>query len=169
MKKIGLISDTHGWLDETVFKYFEKCDEIWHAGDIGTPDVLEKLGKFKPLKAVYGNIDGTEIRIMTNEFLRWTVEGVDVLMTHIGGRPGNYSTNIRNDLKQNPPQLFICGHSHICLAKYDDKFKFLYLNSGAAGRHGFHHIRTIMRFDLNEKKILNLEVIELGPRSERVF
>ncbi len=168
MKRIGLISDTHGWLDNAVFKYFENCDEIWHAGDIGTLAVIEQLEEFKPIKAVYGNVDGTGVRIITKENLRWSCEGVDVLMTHIGGRPGNYSLNIKEELKRNPPQLFICGHSHICLAKYDSKLSFLHLNPGAAGRHGFHHVRTIMRFQADEGKISNLEVIELGPRSEKV-
>lgn len=169
MKKIGLISDTHGWLDDAVFKHFAHCDEIWHAGDIGTLDVLSSLEKFKPTIAVFGNIDGTEIRKATKETLRWNCEGTDVLMTHIGGRPGNYSLNIRDEIKRNPPQLFICGHSHICLAKFDSQFNFLHLNPGAAGRHGFHHVRTLMRFDANNGKLSNLEVIELGPRSERVL
>lgn len=168
MKKIGLISDTHGWLDESVFRYFESCDEIWHAGDIGTLDVLHQLEQFRPTKAVFGNIDGHEIRIATVENFRLMIDGVDVLMTHIGGRPGRYSSNILDEIKQRPPKLFICGHSHICLAQYDKKYGFLHLNPGAAGRHGFHHIRTLMRFDIGEGKVSNLEVIELGPRSERL-
>lgn len=169
MKRIGLISDTHGWLDDAVFKYFAQCDEVWHAGDIGTLAVLEALENFKPTKAVFGNIDGAEIRRATVENLRWNCEGLDVLMTHIGGRPGNYSKNIRDVLKQQPPQLFICGHSHICLAKMDAKMGFLHLNPGAAGRHGFHHVRTLMRFSVSNGKVQNLEVIELGPRSERML
>jgi len=168
LKKIGLISDTHGWLDETVFRHFESCDEIWHAGDIGTMDVLESLQNFKPVRAVFGNIDGTEIRKATVENLRWKCEDVDVLMTHIGGRPGNYSLNIRSEIIQSPPALFICGHSHICLAKHDAKYNMLHLNPGAAGRHGFHHVRTLLRFDVDKDKLSNLEVIELGPRSERL-
>lgn len=169
MKRIGLISDTHGWLDDAVYKYFAECDEIWHAGDIGTLALLEALEAFKPTKAVFGNIDGTDIRKATVENLRWNCEGLDVLMTHIGGRPGNYSTNIKEELIQSAPQLFICGHSHICLAKMDPKLRFLHLNPGAAGRHGFHQVRTLMRFEVNSGRIENLEVIELGPRSERIL
>lgn len=168
MKKIGLISDTHGWLDEAVFRHFSNCDEIWHAGDIGKLEVLEKLQQYKPTRAVFGNIDGDEIRKATIENLRWDCEGMDVLMTHIGGKPGNYSLNIRNIIKQSPPQLFICGHSHICLAQHDKQYDMLHLNPGAAGKHGFHHIRTLMRFQLDEGKLLNLEVIELGPRAEKL-
>jgi putative phosphoesterase len=166
MKKIGLISDTHGWLDDAVFKHFASCDEIWHAGDIGTTNVLLALEKFKPTKAVFGNIDDTNIRKMTVENLRWNCEGVDVWITHIGGRPGNYATPVVKELRLNPPDLFICGHSHICLVKKDPSSKFLYMNPGAAGKHGFHHMRTLLRFDIDQGKLLNLEVIELGKRSQ---
>jgi putative phosphoesterase len=166
MKKIGLISDTHGWLDPAVFKHFDECDEIWHAGDIGTLDVLEQLRKFKPTRAVYGNIDGHEIRIDCPENLRWKCEEVDVWITHIGGRPGNYALPIKAQIKAHPPQLFICGHSHICLVKMDQAIKTLHMNPGAAGRHGFHKVRTLLRFEIDGKKIQNLDLIELGPRTE---
>jgi putative phosphoesterase len=166
MKKIGLISDTHGWLDPAVFKHFATCDEIWHAGDIGTLDVLEQLRKFKPTRAVYGNIDGHEIRIDCPEHLRWKCEEVDVWITHIGGRPGNYALPIKSQIKAHPPQLFICGHSHICLVKMDHTIKTLHMNPGAAGRHGFHKVRTLLRFEIDGKKIQNLDLIELGPRTE---
>ena len=166
MKKIGLLSDTHGWLDEAVFRHFENCDEIWHAGDIGGGGVLEALQNFKPLKAVWGNIDDAAIRSGTIENQRFVCEGVDVWITHIGGRPGNYATPVRNELRENPPKLFICGHSHICLVSMDKTHSFLYMNPGAAGRHGFHKVRTLLRFDLDQGKILNLEAIELGLRTE---
>jgi uncharacterized protein len=165
MKKIGLISDTHGFLDEAVFRYFSECDEIWHAGDIGTHEVLDKLEAFKPTRAVFGNIDDHSIRTRTSEHLRFKLEGLNIWMTHIGGRPGNYANPVRAELKAYPPGLFICGHSHICLVQADKTTGMIYMNSGAAGRHGFHHIRTLLRFSLHDKKINNLEVIELGKRS----
>ncbi len=165
MKKIGLISDTHGWLDDAVFRHFEACDEVWHAGDIGFPDVLTQLENFKPTRAVFGNIDDSAIRKRTVENLRWNYEGVDVWITHIGGKPGNYATPIKSELILNPPKLFICGHSHLCLVQMDKAINCLYMNPGAAGRHGFHHVRTILRFELDDGKIQKLEVIELGKRA----
>jgi uncharacterized protein len=165
VKRIGLLSDTHGFLDERVFTHFETCDEIWHAGDIGTLQVLGKLEAFKPLRAVYGNIDGTEIRVRTKEHWRWNCEGMDVWITHIGGRPGNYALPVRAELKRHPPGLFICGHSHLCLVQMDKVGRFLYMNPGAAGTHGFHQVRTLLRFIIDQGKISNLEVVELGPRS----
>lgn len=164
MKKIGLISDTHGWLDDAVHHYFSGCDEIWHAGDIGHISVLETLRQFKPVRAVWGNIDDPSIRAVCSENLRFTCEGVDVWITHIGGKPGNYALPVRNALKQNPPQLFICGHSHICKVQMDKNLGFLYMNPGAAGKHGFHQMRTLLRFTLEEGRIQHLEVIELGRR-----
>lgn len=165
MKRIGLISDTHGHLDPAVFKHFDKCDEIWHAGDIGTREVLEQLRAFKPTKAVYGNIDGHEIRVDCPEHLRWNCEEVDVWITHIGGRPGNYALPIKKFIQLHPPQLFICGHSHICLVQMDKKINTLYMNPGAAGIHGFHKMRTLLRFEIDGPKIQNLDLIELGPRT----
>lgn len=164
MKKIGLLSDTHGYLDDAVFKYFEACDEIWHAGDFGTIDVIEKLSSFKPFKGVYGNIDDKEIQLRCPEHLRFTCEGVDVWMTHIGGYPGRYSSLVKSTIVQNPPKLFICGHSHILKVQYDSKLELLHLNPGAIGKHGWHKVRTLMRFELNAGKIENLEIIELGKR-----
>jgi uncharacterized protein len=163
MVKIGLLSDTHGWLDERVFHHFKLVDEIWHAGDFGD-GVLEQLQQFKPTRGVWGNIDGLSVRQQTQEHLRFRCEEVDVWMTHIAGRPGNYAKPIAQSLQQNSPQLLICGHSHICKVQYDQRLKTLYMNPGAAGRHGFHHVRTLLRFSLEQGKIENLEVIELGPR-----
>jgi putative phosphoesterase len=166
MTRIGLISDTHGWLDDAIFRHFEECDEIWHAGDIGDIALADKLAAFKPLKAVYGNIDGTDVRIVHPEHQRFFCEKVDVWMTHIGGRPGNYANPIRQELTRNPPKLFICGHSHLCLVAHDPKYKFLYMNPGAAGRHGFHKVRTILRFSVDGERVFDLQVVELGKRSE---
>lgn len=165
MKRIGLISDTHGWLDDAVFRHFETCDEVWHAGDIGSLDVLKKLESFKFTRAVFGNIDDIHIRHHTAENLRWECEGVDVWITHIGGKPGNYASPIKNELILHPPKLFICGHSHLCLVQMDKSISCLYMNPGAAGRHGFHHVRTILRFELDAAQVKNLEVIELGKRA----
>lgn len=165
MKKIGLLSDTHGYIDDKMLSYFEKCDEIWHAGDIGTTDVSIKIESFKPYKAVFGNIDGHELRVMHPEYMRFTCEGVDVFMTHIGGYPGKYTKRMREYLKKTaPPKLYICGHSHILKVMHDKKKQTLHINPGAAGNHGFHKMRTMVRFDLNEGRIENLEVIELGKR-----
>ncbi len=164
MKTIGLISDTHSYLDEAVFTHFAACDEIWHAGDIGDPEVAIRLAAFKPFKAVFGNIDGRDIRAQYPEHLRFTIEGVDVWITHIGGYPGKYATAIKAEILRNPPQLFIAGHSHILKVQYDAKLSCLHLNPGAAGRQGWHQVRTLMRFQLHLGKIENLEVIELAER-----
>lgn len=164
MKKIGLISDTHSYLDEAVFTYFENCDEIWHAGDFGSLQVADALAAFKPFRGVYGNIDGKEIRVQYPENLRFMCEGVDVWMTHIGGYPGRYASAVKAEITANPPQLFICGHSHILKVQFDQKLKCLHLNPGAAGKHGWQKVRTLMRFDINGDKIENLEVIELANR-----
>jgi putative phosphoesterase len=166
MKRIGLLSDTHGFLDDAVFRYFEQCDEIWHAGDIGDEAVIDALENWKPTRIVFGNIDNTSIRKRTSEHLRFQCEGLDVWITHIGGRPGNYANPIRLELKANPPGLFICGHSHICMIKLDSSLKMIYMNPGAAGRHGFHHMRTLVRFEIDSGKIQQAEVIELGPRTD---
>ncbi len=162
--KIGLLSDTHGYLDESVFKHFEKCDEIWHAGDFGSIAVIDTLEAFKPLKGVYGNIDDKEIRMRYPENLRFDCEKIDVWMTHIGGYPGKYSSLVKPEIYNNPPKLFITGHSHILKVQFDPKIQCLHLNPGAAGKQGWHKVRTLMRFDINEDKIENLEVIELGNR-----
>ncbi|MFM7104479.1 MAG: metallophosphoesterase family protein [Flavobacteriales bacterium] len=165
MARIGLLSDTHGFLDDAVKRYFENCNEVWHAGDIGDEKVIDELNFFKPCRMVYGNIDNHQVRLRTHEHLRFHVAGMDIWMTHIGGRPGNYANPIRDDLKNNPPKLFICGHSHICLIQYDKKHDMLYMNPGAAGKHGFHQLRTLIRFSIESGKVLDVEVIELGKRA----
>ncbi|GAA4133632.1 metallophosphoesterase family protein [Sphingobacterium kyonggiense] len=162
--KIGLISDTHSYLDEAVFEYFKDCDEIWHVGDFGSMEVIEQLAAFKPLRGVFGNIDHKDIRNLYPENLRFTCEDVDVWMTHIGGYPGKYSPLVREEIKKNPPKLFICGHSHILKVQFDAKLQLLHLNPGAAGKQGWHKQRTLMRFDIQADRIENLEVIELNPR-----
>ena len=165
MKRIGLLSDTHSYLDEAVFRYFTDCDEIWHAGDIGEESVIDALEAFKPTRIVFGNIDSVAIRKRTKEHLRFKCEGLDVWITHIGGRPGNFATPVHADLKANPPGLFICGHSHICIVKFDPSLGMMYMNPGAAGKHGFHQVRTLLRFEIEAGKVQNLEVIELGKRA----
>ncbi len=164
MKRIGLISDTHGYLDDAVFRYFDACDEIWHAGDFGTLELADQLAAFKPLRGVYGNIDGQDVRIIHPEHQFFTCEEVKVWMTHIGGYPGKYPAKIKETLLNYQPDLFICGHSHILKVIYDRNLHFLHLNPGAAGKHGWHKVRTLLRFDIFDKKIHNLEAIELGSR-----
>ncbi|NLR63624.1 metallophosphoesterase family protein [Chitinophaga varians] len=161
MKKIGLMSDTHSYLHPQVFKYFEEVDEIWHAGDIGNVALADQLEAFKPFRAVYGNIDGADIRIRYPETLRFTVEGVEVLMTHIGGYPGKYAPGVREALKKDPPKLFICGHSHILKVMPDPALQLLHMNPGACGQQGWHKVKTLLRFRLDQGRIEQLEVIEL--------
>lgn len=164
MKKIGLISDTHSFWDEKYISYFESCDEIWHAGDIGSMTLLGQLRLCRPVRAVYGNIDTQEMRWELPEIQRFTLEGVDVLIKHIGGYPGKYDPSVWKILYTHPPRLFISGHSHIARVKYDPALQMLHLNPGAAGISGFHQVRTLMRFELEAGEIRNLEVIELGNR-----
>lgn len=165
MLRIGLISDTHHFLDDNVFKHFEKCDEIWHAGDFGTIEVANKLAAFKPLRGVYGNIDGQDVRSVYPEKLRWQSEGINVFMTHIGGYPPKYNPTVKKILQADPPQLFICGHSHILKVIYDDKLSCLHINPGAAGRQGWHTVRTLVRLTIDGNNMKDCEVIELGNRS----
>lgn len=165
MKRIALLSDTHGYLDEGIIKHIKECDEIWHAGDVGDISVLNKLSTLAPLRAVYGNIDGQEVRKSVPEHQRFVCEGVSVWITHIGGYPGRYVPKIREAIKAKPPKLFICGHSHILKVMPDKKLGLLHMNPGACGRHGFHKVRTLLRFTLEKGEIKNLEVVELGPRS----
>ncbi|MFT7612031.1 MAG: putative phosphoesterase [Parvicellaceae bacterium] len=165
LKRIGLISDTHGYLDPKVEKYFTSCDEIWHAGDIGSLDVTDELAKIAPVRAIYGNIDDHIIRREFKLHERFICEGVDVWLTHIGGRPYVYDYRIREAITKNPPKLFICGHSHICKVQMDKRLKMLYMNPGAAGVHGIHKVKTLLRFTLDAGNIKDLEVIELGDRA----
>jgi putative phosphoesterase len=165
MRKIGLLSDTHGYLDPAVYKYFKDCDEIWHAGDIGSIQVFDELSNFKPLRAVHGNIDGHQIRTVVPEDLYFEIEGLMVYITHIGGYPGRYNLETKTFLKNNTTKLFICGHSHILKVMYDQAFKLLHINPGAAGNHGFHHVKTMVRFEISDAKPQNLEVIEIGKRA----
>ena len=164
MKKIGLLSDTHSHWDDKYITHFNECDEIWHAGDIGSIEVAEKFEAFKPFRAVYGNIDGQDLRQVYPENNRFTVEGVDVLMTHIGGYPGRYDPRIRSTLFAKPPKIFISGHSHILKVMFDKKIQTLHMNPGAAGIYGFHQVRTLLRFVVDDGDIRDLEVIELGKR-----
>lgn len=164
MKRIGLLSDTHSYLDPQLRGLFDDCDEIWHAGDIGNNAVSDELKKWKPLKAVYGNIDGHELRAEFPEVLRFTEQGVDVMMIHIGGRPPRYAKGILNLIARKPPKLFICGHSHILCVKNDPNLNMLYMNPGAAGKHGFHKERTALRFSLDRGTIQDLELLKLGER-----
>ena len=164
MTRIGLISDTHGFLDEAVFQHFEECDEIWHAGDFGTAAIADRLKTFKPLVGVYGNIDGYDVRSVYPQSQVWNCEGVTVYMTHIGGYPPRYVAGIKQQLVSSGARLFICGHSHILKIMYDDKINCLHMNPGAAGKQGWHKIRTLVRFTIDETDIKNCEVIELGSR-----
>lgn len=160
MKKILLLSDTHSHIDENILKYVKLADEVWHAGDIGDLKVTDAIKKLKPLKAVYGNIDDAKARAEYPEHNRFMCEDVDVWITHIGGYPPRYNNRVREKLKQNPPRLFICGHSHILKVMPDKKLNVLHMNPGAVGIHGFHKVRTMLRFTIDGKKIDNLEVIE---------
>jgi len=164
MKKILLLSDTHSFIDDQILKFVKQADEIWHAGDIGTIDVTDTIKKIKPLRAVYGNIDGSIIRSEFPLDNRFTIEDVDVWITHIGGYPNRYDMRVRNEIKKNPPNLFISGHSHILKVQFDKKLDLLHLNPGAAGKNGFHQVRTMLRFEIDKSEIKNLEIIELGKR-----
>lgn len=164
MPRIGLLSDTHGFFDPRLKVFFADCDEIWHAGDIGNIETADEIAAFKPLRAVYGNIDGHEIRINYPENQRFQYEGMDVWITHIGGYPGNYDQKVRSKIRTNPPKLFIAGHSHILKVIPDKKLGLLHINPGAAGKSGFHLVRTAVRFVIEEGRIRDLEVIELETR-----
>ncbi len=160
MKKILLLSDTHSYFDDDILKYVKQADEVWHAGDIGNLQVSDTIKRLKPLRAVYGNIDDTNARLEFPEFNRFMCEDVDVLITHIGGYPGKYNANIRDILYENPPRIFICGHSHILKVMPDKKLNLIHMNPGAIGKHGFQQVRTMLRFTIDGNKIENLEVIE---------
>jgi uncharacterized protein len=162
MTRILLLSDTHGYIDDRILHYAGEADEVWHAGDIGNIEVADKLKAVKPLKAVYGNIDGHGVRKEYPLNQRFLCEEVDVWITHIGGYPNKYSPAIREEIRANTPNLFICGHSHILKVMNDKNLKLLHMNPGAAGKQGFHKKRTMLRFKIDKKEILDLEVIELG-------
>jgi len=164
MKKILLLSDTHSYIDEQILKFVKQADEVWHAGDIGDLKVTDTLKKIKPLRAVYGNIDDKDARAEFPLDLKFTIENITIWMTHIGGYPNKYNLRIREEIKQNPPKIFISGHSHILKVQYDKKLELLHLNPGAAGKHGFHKIRTMLRFEVDKSDIKNLEIIELAKR-----
>lgn len=165
MVKIGLLSDTHGFLPERVFELFKDVDEIWHAGDIGSLEVTDRLKAFKPLRAVFGNIDDQAIRSEFPEYLNFKVEGLSVSMTHIAGRPGRYSKQAIDFIQETKPNIFVCGHSHVLLVQQDKSRNTLWLNPGACGNKGFHSIQTALRFRINGTKIEQMEVIEFGKRS----
>lgn len=164
MTNILLLSDTHGYMDANILKYVHQADEVWHAGDIGDLKVTDAIKNLKPLRAVYGNIDGTEIRSEFPENNRFMCEDVEVWITHIGGYPGAYNIRVREEIRINPPKLFICGHSHILKVMPDKKLNLLHINPGAVGKHGFHKVRTMLRFTIDGSKIDNLEVIEFEKR-----
>lgn len=168
MTKIGLITDTHGLLDKRVFTHFEMVDEIWHAGDWGSLEVVDELRKFKPVRGVYGNIDGQDIRMIYPKHNRFMCEQVDVWLTHIGGYPGKYDSNVKPEIFIHPPKLFVCGHSHILKVKYDKTLDLLHINPGSAGKYGFHQVQTLIRLEIDGANIQNLEVIELSPASGKL-
>ena len=165
MKKILLLSDTHSYIDDTILKYAAQADEVWHAGDIGDLSVTDAIKKIKPLRCVYGNIDSSEARLEFPLHNRFLCEGVSVWITHIGGYPGKYNPAVREEMVLNPPKLFICGHSHILKVMFDKKHNLLYMNPGAAGKSGFHQIRTMLRFVVDGDKIKDLEIIEIEKRN----
>lgn len=160
MKKIGLLSDTHGWLNPAVFEFFKDCDEIWHVGDIGSADVADKLLAFKPLRAVYGNIDDQKVRLMFPKINIFTIENVKVMMTHIGGYPNRYEPGIKELIIKEKPNIFISGHSHILKVMNDHDLHLLHINPGAAGNSGFHRVITMVRFQIDGTEISQMEVYE---------
>ncbi len=161
MTRIGILSDTHGMLDDRILEHFANCDEVWHAGDWGSIDVVNKLRAFKPVRGVWGNIDSHDIRAIFPQHNRFMCEGVKVWLTHIGGYPGKYDHLVRPDIFMQPPKLFVCGHSHILKVQNDRALKLLHINPGAAGKYGFHKVQTLIRFEIDGENIQNLEVIEL--------
>jgi hypothetical protein len=164
MTKILLLSDTHSHIDEVILKYVKQADEVWHTGDIGSLQVTDAIKKLKPLRAVFGNIDDAKARLEFPEDNRFVVENTSVWMTHIGGNPGKYNQRIRDELKLNPPKIFVCGHSHILKVKFDKINNVLFINPGAAGKSGFHQVRTMIRFVIDGDKIQDMEIVEMGQR-----
>jgi putative phosphoesterase len=167
MKKILLLSDTHGYIGEEIIKYVHQADEVWHAGDIGDLKVTDALKKIKPLRAVYGNIDNNQARLEFPLHQKFTLEGVKVWITHIGGYPNRYAKKVREDIYKHTPDLFISGHSHILKVMQDKKLKLLHMNPGAVGIHGFHKMRTMLRFEISDGTIQNLEVIEFKRSAQK--
>lgn len=165
--RIGLLSDSHGFLDEAVFQWFAECDEVWHAGDFGAAAVLDRLKAFKPVRGVWGNIDGPDVRDALDQDLEWECEGLRVYMTHIGGYPGAYDRRAKSEIVRRGPGLFICGHSHILKVMRDPKLHLVHLNPGACGHQGWHKVRTLLRFTVADGKLSAMEAIELGPRGMR--
>lgn len=161
MKKILLLSDTHGHVDDHMMKYVKESDEVWHAGDIGTTQVTDTISSLKPLRAVFGNIDNHELRLSFPKELLFECEDINIYMTHIGGRPGRYAKGISEKIKSIKPKIFICGHSHILKIQYDKVNQLLFINPGAIGKHGFHKVRTMVRFKIEKSDIKNMEVIEV--------
>lgn len=162
MKRIGILSDTHSHWDDKYLIHFADCDEIWHAGDIGSEIIIDQLEAFRPVRAVYGNIDGAQMRRRFKETLRFEIEDCEVLMKHIGGYPGRYDASIRKELYENPPQLFISGHSHILKVMFDNKLNCLHINPGAAGKQGWQLQRTLVKVTIDGKTFKDLEIIELA-------
>jgi putative phosphoesterase len=163
MKKIGLLSDTHSFIDQKILDFFDECDEIWHAGDIGNIETADVFESFKPFRAVYGNIDGHDLRLRYPLNQHFKCEEAKIWITHIGGYPGHYESVVRKMMIENPPDLFICGHSHILKVIPDKKFNLLHMNPGAAGKNGFHNVRTALRFIVDIKNFRELEILEI-PR-----
>ena len=161
MKKILLLSDTHGHVDDHIMKYVKESDEVWHAGDIGTTQVTDTISNLKPLRAVFGNIDNHELRFSFPDELLFECEDINIYMTHIGGRPGRYSKGISEKIKSLKPKIFICGHSHILKIQFDKVNQLLFINPGAIGKHGFHKVRTMVRFVIDKSDIKNMQVIEV--------
>lgn len=161
MKRIGILSDTHGFWDDKYLFHFADCDEIWHVGDIGSDIITNKLEEFRPLRAVYGNIDGGIIRQKYSETLRFKIEDCNVLMKHIGGYPGRYDASVRRELYERPPQLFVSGHSHILKVIFDKQLGCLHINPGAAGKQGWQQVRTLVKITIDRDKFKDLEVVEL--------
>lgn len=166
--RIGLLSDTHGFLDDELLTHLSDCDELWHAGDFGSTEVLDRLEAYKPTRGVYGNVDAAELRNRVPHDMTWQCEGVRVYMTHIGGYPGRYDRNAKKQLTLHRPDLFICGHSHILRVMRDPALGFLHMNPGACGHHGWHAVRTLLRFTVEAGKISAVEAIELGPRGRKL-
>ena len=165
MIRIGLLSDTHNFLNPAIFKHFKDCDEVWHAGDIGTAAITDAIAEFKPVRAVYGNIDGTDIRKLFPQHLMFMCEQMKVWITHIGGYPNRYDQRVKDLIYKNPPDLFICGHSHILKVIYDKKLNLLHINPGAAGKYGSQKVSTLIRFTIDKKEVKDLQIIEM--REER--